>query len=95
MGIVYVRTASFSTISMPCTKLRIRAFRSGNVPSRNNSRKSATYPLISLLVGNSARRCSSWASAPSRAAVSWSCRAFRDKMRGDSASMGSCLVSRA
>ena len=58
MGIVYVRTASSSTISMPCTKLRIRAFRSGNVPSWNNSRKSATYPLISLLVGNSARRCS-------------------------------------
>ena len=58
MGIVYVRTASSSTISMPCTKLRIRAFLSGNVPSRNNSRKSATYPLISLLVGSSARRCS-------------------------------------
>ena len=58
MGIVYVRTASSSTISMPCTKLRIRAFRSGNVPSWNNSRKSATYPFISLLVGNSARRCS-------------------------------------
>ena len=58
MGIVYVRTASSSTISMPCTKLRMRAFRSGNVPSRNNPRKSATYPLISLLVGNSARRCS-------------------------------------
>ena len=58
MGIVYVRTASSSTISIPCTKLRMRAFRSGKVPSRNNSRKSATYPLISLLVGNSARRCS-------------------------------------
>ena len=58
MGIVYVRTASSSTISMPCTKLRMRAFRSGNVPSWNNSRKSATYPLISLLVGSSARRCS-------------------------------------
>ena len=95
MGMVYVRTASFSTILMPCTKLRMRAFRSGNVPSRNNSRKSATYPLISLLVGNSARRCSNWASASSRAAVSWSCLAFRDRMRGDSASMGNCLVSRA
>ena len=58
MGIVYVRTASSSTISMPCTKLRMRAFRSGKVPSWRNSRKSATYPLISLLVGNSARRCS-------------------------------------
>ena len=33
MGMVYVRTASSSTISMPCTKLRISAFRSGNVPS--------------------------------------------------------------
>ena len=95
MGIVYVRTASSSTISMPCTKLRIRAFRSGNVPSRNNSRKSATYPLISFVVGNSARRCSNWASASSRAAVSWSCLAFRERMRGDSASMGNCLVSRA
>ena len=72
MGMVYVSTASSSTISMPCTKLRRSAFRSGNVPSRNNSRKSATYPLISLLVGNSARRCSNWASASSRAAVSWS-----------------------
>ena len=58
MGIVYVRTASSSTISMPCTKLRMSAFRSGKVPSRNNSRKSATYPWISLLVGKSARRCS-------------------------------------
>ena len=95
MGIVYVRTASSSTISMPCTKLLIRAFRSGNVPSRNNSRKSATYPLISFVVGNSARRCSNWASASSRAAVSWSWRAFRDRMRGDSTSMGNCLVSRA
>ena len=95
MGIVYVRTASSSTISMPSTKLRMRAFRSGKVPSWRNSRKSATYPLISFVVGNSARRCSNWASAPSRAAVSWSWRAFRDRMRGDSASMGNCLVSSA
>ncbi len=95
MGIVYVRTPSSSTISMPCTKFRMSAFRSGKVPSRNNSRKSATYPLISLLVGNSARRCSNWASASSRAAVSWSWRLFRDRMRGDSASMGNCLVSKA
>ena len=58
MGMVYVRTASSSRISMPCTKLRMSAFRSGNAPSWNNSRKSATYPLISLLVGNSALRCS-------------------------------------
>ena len=95
IGIVYVRTASSSTISMPCTKLRMRAFRSGKVPSWRNSRKSATYPLISFVVGNSARRCSNWASASSRAAVSWSWRAFRDRMRGDSASMGNCLVSNA
>ncbi len=59
MGIVYVRTASSSTISMPCTKLRMRAFRSGKVPSWKRARKSATYPLISFDVGNSARRCSS------------------------------------
>ena len=89
------QTASSSTISMPCTKMRIRAFRSGNVPSIRNSRKSATYPLISLLVGNSTRRCSSWPSASSRAAVSWSWRALQDRIRGDSASMGNCLVSSA
>ena len=72
MGLVYVRVASSSKISMPFTKLRMMAFRSGNVPSWRNSRKAATYPLISLLVGNSARRCSNWPSASSRAAVSWS-----------------------
>ena len=95
MGIVYVRTAWSSTISMPCTKLRMRAFRSGKVPSCKKLRKSATYPLISLLVGSSARRCSNWLSASSRAAVSWSWRLFRERMRGDSTSMGNCLVSRA
>ena len=95
MGMVYVNTASFSMISMPCTKLRMRAFRSGNVPSWRNSRKSATYPLVSFVVGKSALRCSNWPSAFSRAAVNWSWRAFRDRMRGDSASMGNCLVSRA
>ena len=95
MGIVYVRTASSSTISMPCTKLRMRAFRSGNVPSWNNSLKSATYPLISFDVGNSARRCSNWDSASSRAAISWSWRLFRARMRGDSTSRGNCWVSNA
>ena len=95
MGMVYVSTASSSTISMPCTKLRMRAFRSGNVPSCRKNRKSATYSLISFVVGNSTRRCSNRPSASSRAAVNWSCRAFRDRMRGDSASMGYCLVSRA
>ena len=34
MGIVYVSTASFSMISMPCTKLRMRAFRYLAVGSR-------------------------------------------------------------
>ena len=95
MGMVYVRTASSSTISMPCTKLRIRAFRSGNVPSWKSARKSATYPLISLDVGNSARRCSNWNSASSRAATNWSWRLFRDRMRGDKTSMGNCWVSKA
>ena len=33
MGMVYVRTASSPVTSMPSTKLRMRAFRSGNVPS--------------------------------------------------------------
>ena len=95
MGMVYVRTASSSTISMPCTKLRMSAFRSGNVPSWKSARKSATYPLISLLVGSSARRCSNWNSASSRAATSWSWRLFRARMRGEITSMGNCLVSRA
>ena len=95
MGIVYASVASSSTISMPCTKLRINAFRSGKVPSWKRARKSATYPLISFDVGNSARRCSNWNSASSRAATSWSWRLFRDRMRGDNASMGNCWVSRA
>ena len=95
MGMVYVRTASSSTISMPCTKLRIRAFRSGKVPSWKSARKSATYPLISFEVGSSARRCSNWSSASSRAATSWSWRLFRDRMRGESTSMGNCWVSNA
>ena len=95
MGIEYVRTASPPTISMPCTKLRTRALRSGKVPSWKSARKSATYPLISLLDGSSARRCSNWVSAPSRAAVSWPWRLLSDRMRGDSASMGNCLVSNA
>ena len=86
MGIVYVRTASSSTISMPCTKLRMRAFRSGKVPSRNNSRKSATYPLISFEVGNSARRCSNWALGPlPRRRTSWSCRALQGQGCGATA----------
>ena len=58
MGIVYVSTASSPEISMPFTKLRMRAFRSGNVPYSRNVRKSATYSLISAVVGNSTLRCS-------------------------------------
>ena len=58
MGMVYVRTASSPVTSMPSTKLRMRALRSGNVPSCKNSRKSATYPLISSVVGSSTLRCS-------------------------------------
>ena len=45
MGMVYVRTASSPVTSMPSTKLRMRALRSGNVPSRRKSRKSAHVPL--------------------------------------------------
>ena len=56
MGLVYARTASSSTISMSLAKLRMRTFRSGKVPSRRTSPKSATSPLISLLAGSSARR---------------------------------------
>ena len=59
MGMVYVRTASSPVTSIPSTKLRMSALRSGNVPSRRKSRKSATYPLISSVVGSSTLRCSS------------------------------------
>ena len=59
MGMVYVRTASSPVTSMPSTKLRMSALRSGNVPSYRNSRKSATYRLISSVVGGSTLRCSS------------------------------------
>ena len=58
MGLVYDRIALPSTTSTPVTKLRMRAFRSGKVPSWRDSRKSATYPLISLQVGSSTRHCS-------------------------------------
>ena len=95
MGIVYVRTASSSTISMPCTKLRMRAFRSGKVPSWKSARKSSTYPLISRLVGNSTRRRSNRPSASSFAAVNWSCRDFNARMRGDNTSSVRSLVSNA
>ena len=59
----------------------MRALRSGNVPSCKNSRKSATYPLISFVVGNSARPLLQLALGLLLAAVSWSWRLFRDRMR--------------
>ena len=59
MGTVYVRTTLSPVISIPSTKLRMRALRSGKVPSCKSSRKSATYPLISSVVGSSTLRCSS------------------------------------
>ena len=95
MGTVYVSVASSPTTSMPSTKLRMSAFRSGNVPSCKNSRKSATYPLISSVVGSSTLRCSSWRSASSRAASSCSSRCLSEKIRGDRTSNVSSLVSRA
>ena len=42
MGTVYVSVASSPITSMPSTKLRMSAFRSGIVPSFRKSRKSAT-----------------------------------------------------
>ena len=95
MGIVYVSVASSPTTSMPSTKLRMRALRSGNVPSCKNSRKSATYSLISSVVGSSTLRRSSWVSASSCAASSCSSRCLREKMRGDRTSNVNSLVSRA
>ena len=70
MGMVYVSTASSPVTSIPFTKLRMRALRSGKVPSCKNSRKSATYPLISSVPGRSTLRCSNRPTASSRAAVS-------------------------
>ena len=95
MGTVYVSVASSPTTSMPSTKLRMSAFRSGNVPSCKNSRKSATYPLISSVVGSSTLRCSSWVSASSLAASICSSRCLREKIRGDRTSNVNSLVSRA
>ena len=59
MGTVYVSVASSPTTSMPSTKLRMRALRSGNVPSFRKSRKSATYSAISSVLGKATLRCSS------------------------------------
>ena len=59
MGTMYVSVASSPTTSIPSTKLRMSAFRSGIVPSFRNSRKSATYRAISSVSGSSTLRCSS------------------------------------
>ena len=82
-GWVYVSVASSPTTSMPSTKLRMSALRSGNVPSRRKSRKSATHSTISSVSGRSTLRCSSWRSASSRAASNCSSRCLREKIRGD------------
>ena len=95
MGTVYVSVAASSTTSIPCTKLRSSAFRSGNVPRCNKARKSATYPVISAVPGNATLRWASWCSAASRAAASWSCRCRSARMRGDSAARVRALVSNA
>ena len=95
MGMVYVSVASSPLTSMPSTKLRMSALHSGIVPSSRKSRKSATYSLISSVVGNSTLRCSSWRSASSRAASNCSSRCLRDMMRGDRTSRVNSLVSMA
>ena len=95
MGTVYVSVASSPSTSMPSTKLRMSALRSGIVPSFRKSRKSATYRAISSVSGNSTLLCSSWVSASSLAASSCSSRCLRDMMRGDRTSNVSSLVSMA
>ena len=95
MGMVYVSVASSPTTSMPSTKLRMSALRSRNVPSCKNSRKSATYPLISSVVGSSTLRCSSRVSASYLAASNCSSRCRSEKIRGDRTSRVSSLVSMA
>ena len=83
MGTVYVSVASSPITSVPSTKLRMSALRSGIVPSFRNSRKSATYRAISSVSGSSTLRCSSWVSASSLAASSCFSRCLRDMIRGD------------
>ena len=95
MGTVYVSVASSPITSMPSTKLRMSAFRSGIVPSFRKSRKSATYRAISSVFGSSTLLCSSWVSASSLAASSCSSRCLRDMMRGDRTSRVNSLVSMA
>ena len=95
MGTVYVSVASSPTTSMPSTKLRMSAFRSGIVPSFRKFRKSATYSTISSVSGRTTLRCSRRVSASSLAASSCSSRCLRDMMRGDRTSRVNSLVSMA
>ncbi len=95
IGIVYVSSASSPVTSMPCTKWRSSALRSGNVPSWKNSRRSATYARISSEPGSSTRRSSNCRAASSRAAANWSSRCLSERMRGDSASSVRSLFSSA
>ncbi len=95
MGTVYVSVASSPTTSMPSTKLRMSALRSGIVPSFRKFRKSATYSTISSVSGRTTLRCSSRVSASSLAASSCSSRCLRDMMRGDRTSRVNSLVSMA
>ena len=95
MGTVYVSVASSPTTSMPSTKLRMSALRSGIVPSFRKFRKSATYSTISSVSGRITLRCSSRVSASSLAASSCSSRCLRDMMRGDRTSRVNSLVSMA
>ena len=53
------------------------------------------FPLYFLRRGQLRPPLLQLALSPSRAAASWSWRAFRDMMRGDKTSMGNCLVSKA
>ena len=95
MGTVYVSVASSPITSMPSTKLRMSAFRSGIVPSFRKSWNSATYRAISSVFGSSTLLCSSWVSASSLAASSCSSRCLRDMIRGDRTSRVNSLVSMA
>ena len=95
MGTVYVSVASSPTTSMPSTKLRMSALRSGIVPSFRKFRKSATYSTISSVSGRTTLRCSSRVSVSSLAASSCSSRCLRDMIRGDRTSRVNSLVSMA
>ena len=56
IGMVYVRVISSPTTSIPCTNLRMRAFRSGNVPCSRKLR-SASKPFSECLGCKEIRDC--------------------------------------